>query len=84
MEQSNHRFFSIKDSKENRKVLEAKNYNKLQSAIFNPEDKKVLVIDTTYKSFWSTCEKIGLDDSKTIVKEAHSQKIKPLKSIQNV
>jgi hypothetical protein len=84
MEQSKNRFFSIKDSKENRKVLEAKQFNKLQSAIFNNADKKVLIIDSTYKSFWSTCVNVGLEESKNLVKEAHSQKIKPLKSIQNV
>lgn len=84
MAQSNHRFFSIEDTKENRKVLEAKKYLKLQSEIHNQKDKKVIIIDTTYKSFWETCEKIGLPDAKNIVKEAHSQKIKPLNTLQNV
>lgn len=77
------RFYTIANKKENRKTLKENNYTQQTSAIMNPNSKEQLIIDTTYKSFWVTCQE-GLDDASKLIEEAHNQQITKLTNINQL
>lgn len=76
------KFFQIKSKKKNRKFLKENGFTQLKSAIFNPESEELLLINTSNKEFWTTCQDGILDASKTI-KEVYNESIQTINKIES-
>ena len=75
-------FFQIKSKKKNRKFLKENGFTQLKSAIYNPESEELLLINTSDREFWTTCQE-GIKDISKLIEEAYNQQIQTINTIES-